>query len=53
MESKPKTYPLAVLNDTTDFYRYFDATKQAEFIYECIAETIEEVLPNEISYLQK
>lgn len=42
-----------VLNETIDLYRYFDATKQAEFLYECVKITVEEVLPNEISYLQK
>ena len=25
-----------VLNDTIDFYRYFDATRQAEFLYDCV-----------------
>jgi Fic family protein len=25
-----------ILNDTADFYRYFDATPQAEFLYSCI-----------------
>jgi len=42
-----------VLNDTKDFYSYFDATPQAEFLYECTKETIEETLPEEIEYLQK
>jgi len=42
-----------VLNETIDLYRYFDATKQAEFLFSCIQETIEQVLPNEIDYLQK
>lgn len=42
-----------VINDTIDLYRYFDATKQAEFLYECVKITIEETLPREISYLQK
>ncbi len=42
-----------VLNDTINLYRYFDATKQAEFLFSCIQETIEKVLPNEIDYLQK
>ena len=32
---------------------YFDATKQAEFLYECINETIEKTLPEEIDYLKK
>lgn len=42
-----------VLNETIDLYRYFDATKQAEFLFSCIQETIEKVLPEEIDYLQK
>lgn len=36
-----------------DFYRYFDATKQVEFLYDCINDTIENVIPNEIDYIQK
>lgn len=42
-----------VLNETIDLYRYFDATKFAEFLYECVFETIEEVLPEEIGYLER
>lgn len=42
-----------VLNDTIDFYRYFDATKQAEFLYDCVQDTIERIIPQEVSYLQK
>ena len=42
-----------VLNKTIDLYRYFDATKMAEFLYECILETIKNVLPNEIIYLER
>lgn len=44
---------LEVLNETIDLYRYFDATKQAEFLFSCIQETIERVLPREIDYLMK
>ena len=40
-----------VLNDTADFYRYFDATPHAEFLYECVKRTIEEDLPQEADYL--
>lgn len=40
-----------ILNDTIDLYRYFDATKQAEFIYSCVEETINKIIPEEISYL--
>jgi len=42
-----------VLNNTKDFYRYFDCTKQAEFLYECVIDTIENIIPAEIDYLQK
>ena len=30
-----------ILNDTDDFYRYFDATKHVEFLYECVEKTID------------
>lgn len=40
-----------VLNNTLDYYRYFDATKQAEFLYDCVHDTIENIIPNEIKYL--
>lgn len=42
-----------VLNDTINLYRYFDVTKQAEFLYECIRLTIEKTLPEEVDYLKK
>lgn len=44
---------IEVLNETKDLYKYFDATKQAEFLFSCIQETIETVLPREIKYLKK
>lgn len=40
-----------VMNDTKDFYRFFDATKQAEFLFDCVADTVENIIPNEIKYL--
>jgi hypothetical protein len=40
-----------VLNETIDYYRYFDATRQAEFLYECVRQTVLETLPNEVAYL--
>lgn len=42
-----------VLNDTINLYRYFDATEQALFLFECVKETIENTLPEEIRYLKK
>lgn len=41
-----------ILNDTGDFYRYFDATPHAEFLYGCVQETIEQELPKEIDFLR-
>jgi Fic family protein len=41
-----------VLNETADYYRYFDATGHAEFLYGCVAETVEQDLPNEVKYLE-
>ena len=42
-----------VLNETIDLYRYFDATRQAEFLFECVEETINKTLPEEVDYLSK
>lgn len=44
---------VAVLNDTIDYYRYYDATKQAEFLYDCVADTIQRIIPQEVNYLLK
>lgn len=42
-----------VLNKTKDYYRYFDATKQAEFLYKCVDQTVMKTLPEEVEYLEK
>lgn len=44
---------LEILNETIDLYRYFDATKQAEFLFECVEETVNKTLPEEVEYLKK
>lgn len=41
-----------VLNETADYYRYFDTTAHAEFIYRCVAETTEHDLPDEVQFLE-
>jgi hypothetical protein len=43
---------IEVLNNTGDYYRYFDATAHAEFLYRCVEQTIEQDLPEEVAYLQ-
>jgi len=42
-----------ILNDTIDLYRYYDLTVQAEFLYGCVAETIEKIIPAELDFLVK
>ncbi len=42
-----------VTNHTLDYYRYFDATKQAEFLYGSVKDTIENIIPAEVDYLSK
>ena len=43
---------LEVLNETADYYRYFDATAHAEFLYESVAQTVEHDLPDEVRFLE-
>jgi hypothetical protein len=44
---------VTVLNDTEDFYRFFDATPHAEFLYACVRKTIENDLPRETEFLAR
>lgn len=46
-------FNVRVLNDTADFYRYFDATPHAEFLYACVRRTIEHDLPAETDFLSR
>ena len=48
-----ENHNIEVTNNTIDFYRYFDATKQAEFLYDCVEDTLVRVIPEEVNYLQK
>lgn len=48
-----KRYNVRVLNDTGDFYRFFDATPHAEFLYDCVRQTIEHDLPYETDFLRR
>ncbi|GMN05517.1 Fic family protein [Croceitalea sp. MTPC5] len=54
IEWKPAPdHNVEILNDTIDLYRYFDATSQTEFLYECVEETIEKIIPEELDFLEK
>jgi hypothetical protein len=46
------THNVDVLSDTADFYRFFDATPHAEFLYACVRQTIERDLPAETKFLE-
>ena len=48
-----ESFNVCVLNDTGDFYRFFDATPHAEFLYACVQKTIEEDLPQETDFLRR
>jgi hypothetical protein len=48
-----ETQRMTVLNETKNLYQYFDATAQAEYLYECVAETIEKDLREEIGFIQR
>jgi len=51
-ESTPD-HNVRVLNETIDFYRYFDATRQAEFLFECVLDTIHRIIPEEVDFIIK
>ncbi len=42
-----------VTNNTIDYYRYFDATLQSEFLFDCVNYTVNKIIPEEVTYLQK
>lgn len=48
-----ESFNVRTLNDTGDFYRFFDATPHAEFLYACVRKTIEEDLPRETNFLRR
>jgi hypothetical protein len=41
-----------VLNNTDDYYRFFDATPQVEFLFSCVKQTVDVDLPEETRLLQ-
>ena len=46
-----KDHNVEVTNETKDYYRFFDATKPTEFLFDCVADTIKNIVPREINYL--
>jgi hypothetical protein len=48
--SDARRFGISTINDTARLYRYFDATSQAEYLYQCIEETIHRDLRDEIGF---
>jgi hypothetical protein len=42
---------MTVENETSNLYRYWDATRFAEYLYSCVAETIRRDLREELGFL--
>jgi Fic family protein len=40
-----------VSNQTVDYYRFFDVTRQTEFLFDCVEDTIKNIVPQEIKFL--
>ena len=49
---RPQDNNAKVLNNTIDYYRYFDATTLVEFLFDCVNDTINTIIPQEVSYLK-
>ena len=41
-----------ILQNTSDFYRYFDATAHVEYLFKCIDRAVEKDLPDELAFLE-
>lgn len=48
-----KDHNINVTNRTIEYYKYGDFTAQAEFLYDCVYDTIKNIIPIELSYLTK
>jgi len=48
-----RDHNVEILSDSADYYKYYDITRQAEFLYDCVNDTIQNIIPNEVIYLGK
>ncbi len=48
-----RDHNVRIHNETIDLYRYYDATRIAEFLSDCVLHTVDVTLPDEIDYLRK
>ena len=51
--TETKDHNIEVKNNTINYYRFFDATRQAEFLYDCVKDTLDNIIPKEIEYLTR
>ena len=49
---KMTEHNVPVVNDTSDLYRNFDCTAEAEVLYERVKQTVNHDLPQEIEFLR-
>jgi hypothetical protein len=47
-----ENHNVRVLNDTGPYYRFFDATLHAQYLYKCVEKTVTYDLPVEVRYLE-
>ncbi len=54
IEWKPNpNYTVKILNETSDLYRYFDATLHFNFYIQCVQQTLEKTIPQAVDYFAK
>lgn len=51
--NETRDHNVSVTNDTLDFYRFFDATRIAEFLFSCVDHAVRRSIPEELVYLRR
>jgi hypothetical protein len=51
--NETRDHNVSVTNDTLDFYRFFDATHTAEFLFSCVDHAVRRSVPEELDYLKR
>jgi len=51
--TETKDHNVDVKNNTINYYKFFDSTRQAEFLYDCVKDTLDNIIPEEIVYLTR
>lgn len=51
--TETRDHNVSVTNETKDYYRFFDATRQAEFLFDCLEDTVRNIVPKEMRYMTR